>query len=227
MNDYPNETDAKGTPPLGDAVPEQAPPAQPSAPPGQQAWSEPGPTYEAATGAPGFGQGQRNPMPGPTSAPFEARRKSPGLASILSLAPGLGQVYLGYYTRGFTHLAVVAFTISILAEGDIPNFMYPLLGLFLPFFWLYNIIDAGRRAAYYNLVLEGGEADGLQPEFDMPQRGGSMAGGLALIIGGLYLLLHIQFDLSLQWLETWWPIIPVFIGIYLFMKGLRERSESP
>lgn len=157
--------------------------------------------------------------------PFESRRKSPGLASVLSLAPGLGQVYLGYYARGFTHLAIVAFVIATLAEGDIPNFMYPLLGLFLPFFWLYNIIDAGRRAAYCNMVLDGG-GEGLQPEFDMPQRGGSMAGGLALILGGSFMLLHLQLDLSLRWLETWWPVIPVCIGIYLFLKGLRERSES-
>ena len=144
---------------------------------------------------------------------------------MLSLAPGLGQVYLGYYTRGFTHLGIVAFVIAILAEGDIPDFMYPLLGLFLPFFWLYNIIDAGRRAAYFNMVMDGASED-MPPEFDMPQRGGSMAGGLALIAGGLFMLLHLQLDLSLRWLETWWPLIPVFIGIYLFMRGLRERSES-
>jgi hypothetical protein len=159
------------------------------------------------------------------ASPFESRRKSPALASVLSLAPGLGQVYLGYYMRGFAHLGVVAFVISLLAEGNIPDFMYPLLGLFLPFFWLYNIVDAGRRAAYCNQVLDG-SGEELQAEFDMPQRSGSMGGGLALILGGTAMLLHLQFDWSLEWLETWWPILPVMIGIYLFLKGLRERAES-
>ena len=200
------------------------PPPGPSAPQS----SEPayGQTPPPTTGQESRGwQDSRGRWHDHSGNPFETRRKSPGLASVLSLAPGLGQVYLGYYARGFTHLAIVAFVIAILAEGDIPNFMYPLLGLFLPFFWLYNIIDAGRRAAYCNIVLDGG-GEGLQPEFDMPQRGGSMAGGLALILGGSFMLLHLQLDLSLAWLETWWPIIPVFIGIYLFLKGLRERSES-
>ncbi len=220
-----HNTDPVGAPtPVVDSGGGQAPPQTPPSPAGTpRADSSQGYAYGTPSNqaAPGPGPGWQDPR----RSAFESRRKSPGLASLLSLAPGLGQVYLGYYMRGFTHLAVVAFTISLLAEGDIPNFMYPLLGLFLPFFWLYNIVDAGRRAAYYNMVMEGGSQT-VQPEFDMPQRGGSIAGGLALIIGGLFLLLHIQLDLSLRWLETWWPIIPVFIGIYLFTKGLRERSES-
>ncbi len=210
MNDDSMNTANPGAPPPSQAPPQnQAPPPTQAPPPAADSW-----------------QDHRGRQHGRPTESFNPRHKSPALTSVLSLAPGLGQIYLGYYLRGFAHLAVVAITISVLAGGDIPGFMYPLLGIFLPFFWLYNIIDAGRRAAYYNMVIDGSDPEGLQPEFDMPQRGGSMAGGLALIIGGLLLLIHLQFGFSLQWLETWWPIIPVFAGIYLFMKGLWERSES-
>jgi hypothetical protein len=217
------------SPPGGAPAAGQASSSGHGPPPGPSASQPSGQAYQqappAAGQAPGGWHDSRGRWHERAASAFETRRKSPGLASVLSLAPGLGQVYLGYYARGFTHLAIVAFVISLLAEGGIPDFMYPLLGLFLPFFWLYNIIDAGRRAAYCNMVLEGG-SEGLPPEFDVPQRGGSMAGGVALIIGGLAMLLHLQFDWSLIWLETWWPILPVGIGIYLFLKGLRERAES-
>jgi len=216
MDDDRTNPAAPGAPPPGQAPPQnQAPsPAQ-----------EPTPAQEPPAGG-GWREHRGHRRHEYDASAFNPRHKSPALTSVLSLAPGLGQVYLGYYSRGFTHMAIVAGTIAILAEGNIPDFMYPLLGIFLPFFWLYNIVDAGRRAAYYNMVLAGSDPKGILPEFDMPQRSGSMAGGLALIFGGLFLLIHIQFGFSLRWLETWWPIIPVFIGIYLFAKGLRERFES-
>ena len=216
------------SPPGGAPAAGQAPPTGQGPPPGPSSSQPSNPAHQQAApqqGQPSGWQDSRGTWHQRAASPFESRRKSPALASVLSLAPGLGQIYLGYYVRGFVRLAVVAFVISTLGAARIPDFMYPLLGLFLPFFWLYNIIDAGRRAAYCNLVLDGSSKD-MPPEFDMPQRSGSMAGGLALIIGGVAMLMHLQMDWSFQWLETWWPIIPVGIGIYLFLKGLRERAES-
>jgi hypothetical protein len=179
----------------------QQPPPPPTAPPGP-AWQ------------------QRDPF-----NPFDPRRKSPALASVMSLVPGLGQVYIGFYLRGFMHLLTVAGTIAILAEGHPPDIMYPLLGLFLPFFWLYNIVDAGRRAALYNAYLEGMAPQDLPRDMAMPG-GGSLGGGIALIVGGCFLLLHTLGDFSLAWLHYWWPIIPIFIGIYLVARGMLDRSQQ-
>ena len=36
-----------------------------------------------------------------------------------------------------------------------PDPLYPLLGIFLAFFFIYNIVDAGRRAIYYNFAING------------------------------------------------------------------------
>ena len=35
--------------------------------------------------------------------------------------------------------------------------LIPLASPFFVFFWVYHIIDAGRRAVFYNLALEGVE----------------------------------------------------------------------
>src|SRR2546422_5166435 len=90
----------------------------------------------------------------PRTYAFDPRTKSPTLAGFLSLMPGLGQIYVGYYQRGFVHIVVVGTTIALLANDAVPE-LVPLLGLFLAFFWLYNVIDAGRRASLYNMALQG------------------------------------------------------------------------
>src|SRR2546422_5711021 len=84
----------------------------------------------------------------------DTRSKSPALAAVLSMMPGLGQVSVGYYQRGFVHAAVVATLVTILASGTLDR-LNPLFALFMSFFWLYNIIDAARRASLYNDALAG------------------------------------------------------------------------
>ena len=103
------------------------------------------------------------------------RGPHPGVAAVLSvLIPGLGQVYVGYYQRGFVHAIVVAVLVSIAASLDHGSEDFaPLVGMLLPFFWLYNIVDAGRRAAAYNRALLGGEEIALPSDFAVPSIGGS------------------------------------------------------
>ena len=181
----------------------------------------PPPGGYAYPGAPPAGQ----PQSAWTQA-TDPRRKSPGLAAVLAVAPGLGHIYLGFYSRGFLNATVIISIISLLAAVRMPEVMYPLLGMFLPFYWLYSIVDAGRRAAYMNHVLEGGKLEELPQEFTMPQPGGSLGGGIALIVVGIVLLIHTLFDISLQWLEYWWPLLPVCIGIWLVARALLDRAGS-
>ena len=47
----------------------------------------------------------------------DPRRKNPALAGILSAMPGLGQIYVGYYPRGFIHIMVVGILIALLNSG--------------------------------------------------------------------------------------------------------------
>jgi hypothetical protein len=147
----------------------------------------------------------------------EPMRKSPTLAALLSLMPGLGQVYVGYYLAGFINIVVVALIINVVAHMHGPG-PQAFLGLFLAFFWLFNILDAGRRASLYNRHLAGAREEALPT--DSP-----LMGGVILLIVGLLLTLAITFDVRLQFLETIWPLGLVAAAIYLLVKYWRTRAR--
>jgi hypothetical protein len=155
----------------------------------------------------------------------DPRTKSVVLACILSGMPGLGQIYVGYYQRGFVHAIVIA---VLLALVNIPNLgvLEPLLAMFISFFWLYNVIDAGRRADLYNQTLAGTESIEMPEDFKMPGIGGSIFGGLLLIIGSAIILAHTRFGVPLDWLEQWWPAAGVLLGLYLLVKGVMDRMAK-
>lgn len=151
-------------------------------------------------------------------------RKSPALAGVLSLFPGLGQVYVGYYQQGFTNSLIVATAITLLnvGMGDLD----PLVALFMTFFWLYNVIDAVRRAALYNLAARGAKEAIALPEMPRAQRHGSLLGGIVLIVAGTILFTNTRLGYSLYWLEEWWPLAAVGLGIYLIAGWARNRSTA-
>jgi hypothetical protein len=157
--------------------------------------------------------------------PFDPRRKSPILASILSLMPGLGQIYVGYYRVGFIHILVVGSCITLLNAMD-GDGIAPLLGFFLAFFWMYNLIDAGRRAALYNLALEGGQSIDLPGDIPQPKMGGALLAGLILIVAGFIFLTNTLFGLSLEWIEQWWPVAPMAIGLYLVVRWMMDKAKE-
>jgi hypothetical protein len=168
---------------------------------------------------------QAAPAPPPLVRMRDPRSKSPGLAAMFSMMPGLGQVYVGYYQRGFVHAAVIACLITLQSSGAVET-MEPLLGLFMAFFWLYNIIDAARRASLYNDALAGASSIELPADFKAPGFRGSIAGGITLIAIGFVLLLHTRFGVSLDWVEQWWPIAPMILGAYLLGRAILERRTS-
>ena len=164
------------------------------------------------------------PVAGPPYQVHDPRTKSPVLAAVFSLVPGLGQVYVGYYSRGFVHIFVVAGIISILASshGDPPYL--PLLAVFLTFFWLYNLIDAARIASLYNRALAGGQEPDLPEGFQLPSMGGSILGGSILVAAGLVVLLHTRWGVRLDWVGEWWPVFPMLFGVYLVAKAVADRK---
>ena len=175
-------------------------------------------------GQSGGARARTRPAGGTPSPP----RKSPLLAGVLSLLPGVGQVYVGYYMLGFIHNIVFAGTIVLLASYA-TNAVIPLLSIFLAFFFIYNVVDAARRAMFYNLALDGGDGLELPHEtsLTLPTFGGSIGGGVAIMVTGFILLLNTRFGVSLAWVEDWWPLAPMILGAYLVGKALRERTERP
>ncbi len=186
------------------------------------------PSHETQAPPPFLPQGFSPRMPNTLNQPYLAedpRRKAPVLAMVLSLMPGLGQIYVGFYQQGFVNILVVASIIAILAHG-VPYYMAPLLGLFLAFYWLYNIVDAGRRASFYNQALAGMTETPLPAEFRTFEGKGSLAGGAALVLLGLFFFAHTQFGMPLEWLEQWWPIGLVGAGLFLLYQSWEDRNKK-
>lgn len=162
---------------------------------------------------------QRQPYPY-----LSARRKSPAVAGILSMMTGLGQIYVGYYVRGFSYAAIFASVIALLSAGA-GRGLEPLLGIFLGFFWLYSIIDAVRLASLYNdRVLSGGRLPESLPQ-NLPSPGGALFGGILLAGIGVLFLARSILGISLEWLADWWPVILVLFGAYLIRRGIQERRD--
>lgn len=143
-------------------------------------------------------------------------RKSPGLAAFFSLMPGLGQIYVGYYRAGFINIFVVVSIIAILAQaGDMVG---PFLGPFLAFFWIFNMVDANKKAKLYNQHLLGSEI--AEPPTDSP-----LALGVVFIVVGVLLTLGITFDVDMEWLEDVWPLGLLAAGIYMVWRYYKTKNE--
>ncbi|HPF69264.1 MAG TPA: DUF5668 domain-containing protein [Candidatus Krumholzibacteria bacterium] len=164
----------------------------------------------------GFEQPQA-PVPAPRRP---GSRKSASLATILSLMPGLGQIYTGYYQQGFINMAIASVTITILNSNA--GSMEPLFGVFLAFFWMYNMIDANRRAHHCNRVADGLGGEVVPDEFNMPGARGSVPAGVVLIVIGALLLLELNTDISMDWLENWWPVLLVVGGGWMILKSRKS-----
>lgn len=155
----------------------------------------------------------------------DPRKKSVWVASLLSLMPGLGQVYVGYYPEGFKNIAVIcaSIAIAVLLEDD----GGPIVGLFIAFYWLHNIIDAGRRASLYNQALAGLRPMDLPEDVKYePRLPGSFAGGVALIVAGLVLASHTLAGLSLEWVRDWWPVALIIVGAWLVYKDRMGKGTD-
>jgi len=158
----------------------------------------------------------------------DPRRKSSFIAALLSVVPGLGQVYVGYYRRGFINILVFGSVFSLVAAtgGNLP--FTPLGIMFLVFFEFYNIIDASRRATLFNLSLEGIEQIDLPDELtNKPMAiNGSYMLGAVLVIGGAIALSNTLFGFTLEWLENWWPMAPIGFGLYLVYLAWKDKQEE-
>lgn len=155
----------------------------------------------------------------------DPRAKSPVLAAVLSLMPGLGQVYLGYTQLGFIHAAAFACFVALMSSNHLGT-LEPFVGVSMGFFFLYNLVDAHRRALLLNERLAQLEAPELPDGFGTVTVGARLALGLGLIFVGLLALLNLRFGLSLAWLEHWWPAGVVALGIYLVARALQDRAAA-
>jgi hypothetical protein len=155
----------------------------------------------------------------------DPRKKSVMLAILLSAMPGLGQVYVGYYDLAFRNILVICGLIALLVTGALHR-LEPVVGLFMAFYWLHNVVDAGRRASFYNQALAGLRPMDLPEDMKVPQHFRSFAGGILLIAAGLTLFANTMFGVPLDWLARWWPLGLVGAGAWLVIADRRAKAAA-
>ncbi len=176
-------------------------------------------------------------MPPGTPPPFQPVRPigssgpNPAVAGILAgfFPIGVGAVYAGQYAKGLAHLVIMVLLILGLGS-DLPWYVITMLAIATGFFYVYQIIDAARTA---KAVSEGAPAPdpfGLAAAFGAGEKfeGTKVPAGAAVLIGlGVLFLLHTAglFEFGL---DRFWPLILIFLGVWLFAKqwGLISSTRT-
>jgi hypothetical protein len=172
-------------------------------------------TMPSAAPASGF-------VPGTAGAPVVVTSgPSPGLAGVLAgfFPFGVGAVYNGQYAKGLAHLLIfVALVLGASQGGDTGGAIF---GLGIAFFYIYQIIDAVRSAHAIRTGLPAPDPFGLAKTFGSGERvdiNRVPVGALVLIGLGVLFLLNTMGLFHAYWIHRMWPLILIFIGVWLFLK---------
>jgi hypothetical protein len=177
-----------------------------------------------------------NPYQAPSSyqssfvPPTPSAGPNPSLAGLLGAIPfGVGAIYNGQYTKGLVHLGIFVFLVVALSSGNLPEYLYPVLGIAMAFFVVYQIIDAVRTARAIQEHQPPPDPFGLanmfSPGGQHQQAGHSSSfssaavptGAIVLIGLGVLFLLH---NLGYWFLDVGvlWPLILIALGVWLFIR---------
>ncbi|ANE45557.1 hypothetical protein SY83_03700 [Paenibacillus swuensis] len=123
----------------------------------------------------------------------EAGRKSKVVATLLSIFPGAGHLYLGLQRRGLQFMAFFLLSVYVLDLLRLSLFLF-----LIPIIWFYSFFDALQQVSRYQAN---------EPLKDVPLVEGLMnhqrwIGIGLLVLGGFYLLDHVLVDLLVRILDN-------------------------
>jgi hypothetical protein len=142
--------------------------------------------------------------------------KAPVLALVLSLFPGVGQVYNGQFAKALFMFA--AFVGSIYGAAEVGPFPFAFC---IPFAYFFNLVDAYRSAVIINERTLGGTPPPAEEGMESPLWGAS------LLVMGLVLLLNNLGWLRLAALGRYWPVVLIVGGGVLLYQSLNRRRNEP
>lgn len=152
-------------------------------------------------------------------ANLRSEPKSPIVALLLGLVPGLGAAYNGQNVKALVHFVVTA---GLWTLSDIfhPPFAI-LIGLSGVAFYFFSLYDAYASAQRHRLGVN------LQEEEDrlrliLRERTG-LWGGLLIGIGALAVFSRVLPD----HLHLLWPLLLVIAGVYYILRGFHRLREDP
>lgn len=155
-----------------------------------------------------FEQSSTPPAAPPPPPPLAAN--IPVRAAICALIPGIGAVYNREYMKAVVHFAVFA-GLCIVAES------IGIFGLAAFSFYVYTIIDA-YRSAEANLG-RGGQPNTEGGEINFP-----LWGGILVLMGVVFLLDNLG-AISIRATIQFWPVVLIFLGLYLIFSFVAAKKE--
>ncbi len=161
----------------------------------------------------------------PAAVPKEPtpQARTPLLAAIFSLFPGLGNVYNGLYLRGITFFLIIVGLIALANGTRPPEAVFLVFSVI--FVWLFNIFDAYRQATFINY--------GYTPDLDWPSKprrfgswgSGGLVAGVAVFLIGFYGLLRETLDIDLSILADYWYVLFMAFGAFLIARTVIDKKR--
>ena len=145
-------------------------------------------------------------------SPVVTTEKSPALAVLLGLVPGLGMVYNGLIVRALVHFVVTA---GLWTLADIFHFsLFNMAGFG---YWIFSMIDSCRVAQRLN---RGEDLSAEEAKLKQTLQDKTKIWGAGLIGLGALKMLHFAF--SSRFMSGVFPVILIGFGIMLW-----RWSQSP
>jgi TM2 domain-containing membrane protein YozV len=140
--------------------------------------------------------------------------KSPAAAVLLSLFPGLGQIYNGQPAKALVFFLAWVGSIAGAHRDPMP------FAMMVPFIYLYNLIDAWRTATAINQRAAGGLRIPEESGIESPAWGGT------LVALGLLLLARNLGWLDFNALARYWPVLLIVAGAAMLRGSLQRRGNG-
>lgn len=144
---------------------------------------------------------------------FYIKRKSPSLAAVLSIVPGLGAIYNGQILKGISYILIFAALEGL--QEYARGFENIIFGLMIAGFFLFTIIDSYNSARRINL--------GLETEGTYPNEGSTLFGLVLLFLGVTFMLVNFGL-IEYEHIVKLWPMIFIIIGAKMIYKW-RKTSQ--
>lgn len=151
--------------------------------------------------------------------PVYSAGKSPVLALLLGLIPGLGAAYNGQPVKALVHFVVTA---GLWTLADVFHSTLEVTCALASFaVYVFSLYDAFRSAQRQRNGANLTEEDEQLRQFMRART--NLWGGLLIAIGALTTL-HIMFPAQTR---RFWPLLLVAAGIYLLNEFRRNRNQPP
>ncbi len=146
--------------------------------------------------------------------------KVPITAALLSVVPGLGNIYNGLYARGLTFF-LIEFSLIRIAAGiqEDENLAIVVPSIF--FFWLFNLFDAYRQALLINL----GGSELVHNEVQQSENSGLLLAGVVVTAIGLVGGLDFYLGIDIWRLFDHWPALLLVCGVAMVVRAVLARRS--